>query len=119
MAWRAGKVVPIFGWMSKVYYNAELVHGIVKSDDDSAEMCSRRLFPERIYIMKLLDVMALFTLCITQTLFIRIKVYLCSTFAPLSYSPSLVFISHMRRFTSTVPARGARAPNRTISNSSL
>ena len=28
-------------------------------------------------------------------------------------------ITHMRRFTSTVPARGARAPNRAISNSCL
>ena len=28
-------------------------------------------------------------------------------------------IHHMRRFTSTVPARGARAPNRAISNSCL
>ena len=30
-----------------------------------------------------------------------------------------IFDSNMRRFTSTVPARGARAPNRAISNSCL
>ena len=40
-------------------------------------------------------------------------------FRPLHPIPSSVPITDMRRFTSTVPARGARAPNRTISNSCL
>ena len=37
------------------------------------------------------------------------------TLAVLSPSMDYLWIMHMRRFTSTVPARDARAPNRAIS----
>ena len=36
-----------------------------------------------------------------------------------THSADNIVYSHMRRFTSTTPARGARAPNRALSNSCL
>ena len=37
----------------------------------------------------------------------------------LLLQPMVTFLNHMRRFTSTAPARGTRVPNRAISNSCL